>query len=529
MRLTNRSYLPVLFVAILLIIPLWVVTRHLSFRLDTDYNVILPMATFALRAYTHPFPYLSWNPNIGLGIPALGDSSFMLSPFYMPLFFLFGPDNGLRVLIAVTIIGSGLSMWYFLSSFKLRPWAIAWGAILYEFSGALAAMIAAGHVEKFAGYAIGPVVFLYFFRKRMKPVEAATVGIIYACILLTADFYSLWFFSLFYVVSAAYRIITKNSKLKEIIQEILYIYGFFVAFALSKLLPFIRDVIPHINRLQTIDPYAGSIHAWLLPLSFLIPWQVEFYDRPTLQRIIGFHYNWYEYYAFITPFAVIPLLYIQKVWKSYPVRLAVIFVITAACYISLRYPYSPFYWLFHNITLVRMFRVPQRVVVPLMIPVVMVITFCADYMIVKGSNVVKRYLVLCLIGSVVWLFVMNFNTIKGTFEPFRSNESAIAHELRRRDGSNFFVANFVCCMQPFLLRESIPILNYYYGWTPTYTPRFADPITGKNNFRELTVMRPSYIIADKNESFTQYGYELYFGGGNVEVWRTDTPTIIPSL
>ncbi len=529
MHLTKRSYLPVFIAAIFLIIPLWFATRHLFFRLDTDYNVVLPMAAFALRAYIHPIPYFYWNPQIGLGVPVLGDPSFVLSPFYMPFFFLFGPDNGLRALIAVTIIGSGLSMWYFLSSFKLRTTAIVWGAILYEFSGALAAMIAAGHVEKLAGYAIGPIVFLYFFKKRMKPYEAATLGIIYACLFLTVDLYSIWFFSLFYMISAAYRVITRNTKLREIVFEIIYIYGFFAAFALSKLLPFFRDVVPHINRLQTIDTFAGSIHAWLLPLSFLIPWQVVFYDRPSLQRIIGFHYNWYEYYAFITPFAVIPLLFIQKVWKSYAVRLAIIFIFTAALYIALRYPYSPFYWLFHAFTLARMFRVPQRVVVPLMIPVIMIIASCADYMIRKGSNIVKRYLVLSIIASIIWLFIMNFKTIRGTFEPFRTNESTIAQELRKRDSSNFFVLNFACCMQTFLLRESIPILNYYYGWTPTYTPRFTDPITGTINFRELTVVRPSYIIADKSKSFAPYGYSLYFGRGNVEVWRTDTPTIFPSL
>jgi len=144
MRLTNRSYLPYYLLRYSLLFHSGC-DETLSFRLDTDYNVILPMATFALRRIRIRFR-ISAGSNIGLGYQPSEIRHLCWARFICRYFFLFGPDNGLRCLSRHDY-RSGLSMWYFLSSFKLRPWAIAWGAILYEFSGALAAMIAAGHVK----------------------------------------------------------------------------------------------------------------------------------------------------------------------------------------------------------------------------------------------------------------------------------------------------------------------------------------------------------------------------------------------
>ena len=524
-----RNFLPVFTVTLLLIIPLAILTRRLSFRLDTDYNVVLPMAQFAINAFTQPQKFLTWNPYIGLGVPVLGDpSSLVFSPWYMPIFLLFGADMGVRVIIALTLIVSGFSMWVFLRSLDLDKKVVAWGAILYETSGALAAIVANGHIEKFASYAVTPFAFLLMWKPKMSAANRITLGLLLACMYLSDDFYTPWFLSIFLVSFTVYNGISKRWRLSEVALNFLTIYGSFIIFSLPKLIPFVRDVLPYFDRQQYIDPFMGSIHAFLLPLPYIVPWQVSFYDRPTLQRILDFRFNWYEYYAFITPIAFILLVKIQGVLKKIQVKWAFVALLVGASYISLKYPYSPFYWIFHLFPFIQTFRVPQRVVVPLLVPVIALLSYCADYWI-REKKSKHTGLSIILITSVMWTSVVTFQTMKAAFVPLRVDERYIAQELRRRDAGNFYVANFACCMQPDLLTVSIPVLNYYYGWTPSYAPRFTNKEGDQFDFNKLSMVRPSYIIANKKYFFNHYGYSLFFEKGDIQVWKTESPTIFPSL
>lgn len=526
----HRSLAAVFVASLCFIIPLAVLTSTLSFRLNTDYDVALPMAQFAINAFTKPSSFLVWNPYIGLGIPVLGDpSSWVFSPFYMPFFVIFGADVGLRIIIAATVIVSGMTMWLFLRSYKLHPWTAAWGAIVYELSGAVAAMISSGHIEEFVRYALTPIVFLFLLRKKMSIKDAAITGIIFACFYLSDDFYGPWLLGIFYLTAAGYRLLTQSDSLKNIVKEIGVITGFFLAYSSPKLVLFIRDILPHFNRLATINPYLGSIHAFLLPIPYIIPWQVSFYDRPTLERILHFHFNWYEYYAFISPFALVPLLFIRRVVKKYEIKLILLFILVSALYISLAYPYSPFYWLFHLLPAVRMFRVPQRIVVTLLVPLLLLIGFCIDEVFHGTHNMTRKIVVISMLISVLWVFLVTFQTALGSFEPIRQNEKSVAQQLRRRDSTNFYVVTFTCCMQTFLSQQSIPILNYYYGWRPTHAPTFANTAGDAYDFSELSYIRPSYIIANRQMVFEKYNYQPYFGSGDIEVWKTELPTIFPSL
>lgn len=525
-----KNVFPVFGLLCLLVLVVGISTRSYYFRLDTDYNVVIPMAEFAIQAVKNPSVFLTWNPYIGLGRPVLGDpSSLLFSPWFMPWFLLFGSVNGLRVIMALTVLSSGFTMWMFLSTFTFHTRIVQWGALLYGTSGALAAMFASGHIEKFPTYALSPIVFYLMLKKSFMVSRSLLVGLIYATLFFSVDFYGIWFFSLFWIVFRIYDVIVKKRTIFHVCLEGISIYGMFVIVSLPKLIPFIRDVLPHFDRQLTINPYMGSVHAWFLPLSYIIPWQVMFYDRPFLQKILGFRFNWYEYYAFITPISFVPLIAIRSVLKKPIVIYVLLSLMLGAFYLSLTYAYSPFYYLFHAIPFARSFRVPQRIVVPLLVPLILLLSICFNELLKRYKTMKHVLLFVICFSSLAWTFSMSYQTMKTAFSPNRTIEESVAQEIRKKDSGSFFVVNFACCMQPYLLAHSIPILNYYYGWTPVGAPTFKTPNGEQNDYSSFTYMMPTYIIADSTEDFSEFGYGVHITNQHIRVWKTDHPTIVPSL
>jgi hypothetical protein len=132
-------------------------------------------------------------------------------------------------------------------------------------------------------------------------------------------------------------------------------------------------------------------------------------------------------------------------------------------------------------------------------------------------------------SSLAWTFSMSYQTMKAAFSPNRTIEESVAQEIRKKDPGNFFVVNFACCMQPYLLAHSIPILNYYYGWTPVGAPTFKTSNGEHNDYSAFTYMKPTYIIASSTDDFTTFGYTVHISNQPIRVWKTDHPTIVPSL
>jgi hypothetical protein len=176
-----RKYVPVFLVALLCLVPLYVVTKNLSFRFDTDYKAVIPAVGFAISAVGDPLHFFTWNPFVGLGIPVLGDpSSILFSPWYMPIFLILGADTGLRVLIALSMIVAGFTMWVFLSSLGVNNRIAVWGAALYELSGGFAALVTSGRIERFGSYAAVPYV-MYLMWKHLC-MHVSVFGYLYAMV-----------------------------------------------------------------------------------------------------------------------------------------------------------------------------------------------------------------------------------------------------------------------------------------------------------------------------------------------------------
>lgn len=515
--------------AILFVVPVFWQTRNLTFRLDSDYDIGLPIFHYVVRSVREGRGFPLWNPYIGRGIPTIAEPlSVFLNPLLTVPLLAFGEAWGVRITLFLVIVLSGVSMWLFLTAIGVKGLMRTWGSLLYQFSGALTAAMAAGHVVKFLSYPFIPLFWLFTLKPSMKWYDRLGASFVLTMFVFSGDFYIVWYAYLFFAVTKTYFLLTGQEKLSNMMTETAAVIALFLAFASVKLVPFYRDVLPRISRFVSIDPFAGSIHApWAL-LPYIVPFRMVFYDRWVFRQIFGFHFNWYEYFAFISPLPFIFLLKLKRVMRPKLALLLLILVAAGVLYASLRYPYSPFYWLIHAVPLLGHFRVPQRVFIPMTSLLIALFALCGQSWWDKEIKHDRHIVAAICIASIVWVFAVGQGTMRLAFEAPRLREAAIATQLRQKDAGNYFVALFSCCMQWYLFRQKIPILNFYDGWqlkdVPSYKKSDDTP-----DFTSLASIRPTYIIAPKYLDFTKYIYVEFFRNGDTIVWRTDTPNIFPSL
>lgn len=503
MAQTFRELLFLSFVIITFSIFLLFFTWRQSFRLDTDYDSNFPVygSVFSQTPLT--------------GISVWGDP---LSAIWNPLFSIpvltLGTEYGFRVTIVFVIMLSALAMWWLLRSLHIPSKVQLWGSLIYASSGTLAARIAAGHIEKVLSYSLVPIFLLALLQKR-----GTLAGLVSALAFLSGDVYLVWFFVVFWFASLLWRWIVEQDTGIRLVIDLLK-FALICAFVSTpKLIPFIRDVVPTMVRFFPIHFAEGSIHVLLTPLAFVVPWQTAFYDRPFFQRILGFHYNWYEYYAFVSP---LPLVFCwqKKIRNQTIVRFLLFLLMVGALYVSLGYVYSPFYWIFRMIPAIQAFRVPQRIFFPMTTIVIVFFALAADSWFAQHTKRVWQWFGLMIMGgSLLWTSMVFAKTFTQSFENPRVLEESVSRHLRSSDRSPFAVADFVCCMQTFLIREKIGIVNYYYGWRPASSPNFIKSDGNGFDYSPLRLIRPKYIIAKAGESFEVYGYIPYITSKTIQVWK----------
>ncbi|MBI3342774.1 hypothetical protein HY032_01310, partial [Candidatus Gottesmanbacteria bacterium] len=412
-----------------------------------------------------------------------------------------------------------------------------WGGLLYMGTGAFAARVAAGHIEKILSFAWYPLFLLFLlrlfncdFERLLRPAKgrglamtsSAAIGAIMGIVFLTGDVYGLLFMGIWYGVIG----IIRGIRGIRVIGEIGVTIAAFIAVAGVKLVPFVLQVVPVMSRYSEFDAARGSIHAIYTWIPFVMPWGVVFYDRTVFQRFFNFWYNWYEYYAFIG----LPLLYLvglPRIIKRREVQLLLMLLVVGCMYIARGYPYSLFYWVEKSVPFLTWFRVPQRMYEALTSVVVVLIVLSAERLIrpplAKSQGVALRTLVLFWGILLVTFLVSGYQMMQG-FEKPRLEEEAVVRELRRRDGGDISVVTFACCMQTFLVRERIRVINYYYGWIPKGAPRFIRADGSAFSLEAIQTSRPTYIIAPKAMNFGEFGYTIWFGEGEIVVWRASTLT-----
>lgn len=506
------------------------ITWGLTFRLDTDYDAHLPVYDFLVTSVRSGHGIPMRNPYIGTGIPVFGDPQlFIFNPFlFLPLL-LFGVEVGMRITLFLCMIASGITVWFFLSSLGIWGYLRLWAALLYMLSGGFFAIVASGHVEYLFSYALLPLFYLFALRSTKSMKESVILGVILGLFFLSGDMYRILHLTILFFVLQVWDGV-QNRSVRRVGIYTITVYAVFLIVSLPKLLPFLINVLPIFERYYPVRPFVGSIHLFLSPLPYVVPFQVPFYDRPFFRRIFGFEFNWHEYYAFISPLPFLFLLKIRSIFKDARGRRLLFFIGIGFLYASLRYPYSPFYWLIKNISFFQSFRAPQRMYLTLLPVIIGVLALGARELLRKESKdyVRKGVIVACGV-SVVWVYLVGLTTFKQGFEEKRVAEEMVARHLRTVDKENYFVVTTACCMQRALVSQKIPILNYYYGWRPHNTPTFLDQ-KEQFNYNVFFSVRPRYIIArDREKDLFLYSYVPVYRYRNFVIWKTDAETIVPTL
>ena len=428
-----------------------------TFRLDSDYDSNFPIVSYVVDTIKYEKRFPLWNPYIATGISVPGDplSGVTYLPYLLPML-VFGVPDGWWVAIWLHAFMAGVFMWLWLRVLIRQKFLPLWGALLYMASGAFAARVAAGHVEKVLSYPWYPLFLMLILKSNVNTSERlphsswlpantkeAGIGAIMGLMFLSGDVYAVFFMGVFYGVIS----IVKG------IRKIGVTIAAFIIVSSIKLVPFLIYVAPVMRRFSEFDPSLGSIHAWFTWIPLVVPFGVVFYDRPSMQHLFGFWYNWYEYYSFIG-FPVLFLWWLPKVTRRQEVRLLLLLLGVGIGYLSRRYAYSAWHGLE---PLIVWFRTPQRMYEALTSIAIALIVFSLAYLPFRT----KRGLLTVML--LLAFMTSGYQMTKG-FEQPRRKEEQFAKE--RKENNEISITTGACCMQLFLVREKIRIINYYYGWLP---------------------------------------------------------------
>lgn len=500
--------------AVIVVLPIFLNIQNTFPRLDTDYDAVLPLYQYvgAFVRSNHTLPAVI--PFIGKGIPLFGDP---INGIYNPLLLVpliyFDINISIRITIFFIIFLSGLAQFIFLRKLKIPKVISTWGAMLYMTSGVLIAAVAAGHItEKFLTLPIIPLFLLHALNSQVKFKKYLYMSLSVSYAIYSGDLYMSWFFFIF-IFSLETLFFIQFPKIRK--KRLFYttmVPLLSVLFSLPVLYPFYTVVLPIMRRPTIIDPFLGSIHALFFPLQFLIPFQVNFYDRPFFQKHLGFYYNWYEYYGFLGLFPIIFLKNFLKVIANKYTRRSIYLLAIGSLYLASAYFYSPFHWLFMIWNNNAVFRVPQRIVIPIT-PVVILI-FC----IFASSWRKKSSLYIIFFTSLLWTLIIDWHTFSYTFIPLPKGEAVLVKKFASIDVKKIPVVDFVGKTQYFLSVESIPIINYYYAWVNKSTPTV---VTNKGIIilKNLQKERPRYILASRKISFSDIGYSIVYADGMNAIWE----------
>lgn len=514
-----REIVVITFICFFFMMFLFSQVKGLSLRIDNDYDSNIPIYTYVVEVI-HEKGYLPLtHPYVGPGISVHGDPlSAVFHPLVMIPLIIFGIDVGFKVILFLLPWVSALAMLLVLRTMITSSVARVFGSLLYGFSGALIARIAAGHIEKFISYAFLPLVFIFLLKPKFVSRDVLPFSLLISLTIFSGDIYAVWFIFLILIITRMYFIAARMTSVKREVGLGLLSALLVGVFTAVRTIPFLLYVYPHMVRFFPIHPLQGSLHIFVSPLLYIVPFTSGFYDRPSMQRIFGFGYNWTEYFSFLSPFALFLLAPLGRIWKRPQVRILCYILVLLFLFVAIAFPYSPFYWAEKIIPVIRIFRAPSRSMLVSM-PVIISLVALSSSVLLVSSKGVKRIAHVSMIVSIVWVMAVYGKIFVSLFELPRIQDMKIVQELKAKDASTFSVGVFACCFQKFLVESHIPIVNYYYGWRMDSQPDFLTADGNKTNVSRLYSVRPQYVIGDKKDSFGQYGYTKFLDNDRVSIWR----------
>lgn len=530
--LLNQWFLVICFSTMLYVFPLYAtsVIHDTTWRLDSDYDSVWSGVEYTIRYIRQYYTFPVIHEFAGFGIPLSSDPTF---PLFHPLVFipmvLLGFEKGMWVVIALSVGISGVSMYVLLHSLTSRKNLVLWGSLLYMFSGALAARIAAGHISYIISYPLWPLFFYFILQPFPSFFMTMLYALTYAFFFLSGDIYGCIYATFFFLCSRVAYLYTHQKHIGAQLRFLILFSIGSLLFAAIKILPMTQhlDVLMQMTRYFQPIFGQGSIHLPFTILPFIVPWRVAFYDDNVFFRYhLGLWFNWYEYYAYLTP---LPLLFLFRFpWIHHTAKkmLLGIFII-GMVFISQKFPYSPFYWLLKDSFLSAIIRVPQRMYVPMTSILIALVVLCTPT-IPPWRTLAGKCLYVLLIGSLCWTYMVNIQTMNTGLEKQRTAEFALVNSLKAYDAGTYFILDLICCTQHFLIDQQIHVLNFYAGWQSKKTPSFIDPVTQHFTPEKLTTIRPKYILAAPTETFYSYNYRPVIIQPIGTIWETDSVTISPN-
>ena len=504
-----KKYILILFSwSIVLCLPMIINAGNTFPRLDSDYDSNLSIYQYIVSFIWryHSFPWQI--PILNGGISVLGDPlNGFLNPLLGISLIALGINYGVRLSILLTCFASGLSMFCLLICMRVKKIISLWSALLYMSGGAFVAAVASGHIEKYLVYPLVPLVLLFGIHQKLNKKHIVGLGFVFAGAVYSGDLYAVWFFFLLHIAIRAFYLFRTKTLLQ--LYYFLFPLLIFVFLASPKLYFFSRDVLPIMQRFSSINPYKGSLHFFLFPLPFIMPLGVWFWDRPFFQKHLVFYFNWYEYFAFITPLPFIFLLALKKVWKKEEIKISVVLLFVGMFYFSLAYPYSPFFWLFHLTPLAAFIRVPQRIVLPMTSVLIFLLAMCLQTWIDK--KILSKTTVGLLVLTLVWTLFVDWNIISKTFVKIPQEEISFAQKVAFYNPSRAPVTNLSAASQYLLVKNSMPIANFYYGWVPKTT------LFSKTN--EANLSGQIIVLSPKNMLLETKGYKAVYRDSKNIIWQ----------
>lgn len=516
---------------LLFAIPFLIGSLGKEFLYASDFHAMVPVYDFNAAYIRQHLSIPSWNPYVGTGIPVIGDPvSAVLNPFLTIPLVVWGTDTGLRIVIMGIILASGISMWFLLRRLGVSGSGRIWGAMMYETSGVIAARIVSGQAEQFFAFPVYPVFIASVLPRRMTYRDIASAVMMMGLLLYSGAIYHLFYALVIFISVRLYFLIADPpNRPWSVRSAVIMIIGFFLLGSV-KLIDFAVRVAPIMIR--NIPAYdLGSIHAVYTVIPFVIPWQVSLYQQDPYRSFFGFRYFWFEYYAHISIYPFFFLTGAARVLKSQAGRILAILTAVGISYISMKYMYSPFFYLYRLIPALGIFRVPMRMYIPMSVIVIAFLSLCLADLLGRSKTFPVRAVIIALaLMALVRTYTVSAGTVKGAFEPVITDYPDAVSILRKRDPSDYYAGLMMCCMQRYLLSAKIPVINYYYAWIPRGSGMYATDNGSGFVASELERTRPKYVITlDQEIDLESHRYKRLFRQGSVVVWKTDFVIMSPKL
>lgn len=507
-----------------------------TLRRFSDYDVRLSWFTFAqneLRELRFPL----FNPYFGEGIHLMGDYvHFTYHPFVLISLLFFSPETTIKLLFFITVLFSGLIMREILFLTRCSPLFILWGSLLYLTNGALASRFYAGHIDFWTAFVFFPLIFYVAIKKEIYIKHSLILAICFLFLFWGDNvymvLYSLLLFICARIFSLSIRIIHEKINNEICIQSISKITYMEIRAILVMSIIFLIGISPRlISFFTTIAPIfyraiheqnIASIQLPITLLQFIVPFQEKFYMNTLFIRLFGFNYEWYEYYAFITPFPFLLFIGIKK-HISHQILILLLLIPVGLLFISQTFQYSPFY-LLQLVPVLNFFRAPMRMSMPLIAIITIIAAYGGTHLFNKISESLKGILLIGIVCSVMACFFISIDIIHSTFTTLPNDYEQVANYIKTKGNINSTsVLLYACCMQSFLMNNKIHMINYYHGWfNKNLLPYY------EKNISFLSTNRPRYIIYEGNKLvFKTYGYKLVYKSGLVELWEHSKPTVTP--